>query len=267
VRGIGRGRIATAELDRIRGSLSREQTIEGRVEATSRLLTDLTRGVGIAAAIPGGTQSIQRVELVGLGGRRVLMVVVTSDGLVRDQVVALDQAIAPEELASIRNFFNEHYSGWTLGSIRTDLEERLAQASTAYHQMLTKLAVLYEHCLEGARVEPELHLEGAANLLDFEFGLTRGRLRDMFRALEEKKRIVQLLERFLEPPGEVLFQIGLGEEDPNLESLSLIGVTVRLPGGLTSRFAVLGPMRMDYEKAFSAVRHVSRAFQSLGEVN
>src|SRR6187399_675468 len=38
VRSIGRGRIATAEFDRIRGALSQEQTIEGRVEATSRLL-------------------------------------------------------------------------------------------------------------------------------------------------------------------------------------------------------------------------------------
>jgi heat-inducible transcriptional repressor len=97
--------------------------------------------------------------------------------------------------------------------------------------------------------------------------MSRSRMREMFRTLEEKKRIVQLLERFLEPPGDVLFQIGLGQEDPNLEPLSLIGVSVRGPGGLTSRFAVLGPMRMNYEKAFSAVRYVSRAFQTLDEVN
>ena len=267
VRSIGRGRIATAEFDRIRGALSQEQTIEGRVEATSRLLTGLTKGIGIAAAIPAGSQIISKVELVSLGGRRILMVVVTSDGLVRDQLITVDQPIAPEELASIRNFFNEHYTGWELGKIRADLLKRLAQESTAYHQMLSKLVVLYDHCLAGSDSQPELHLDGAANLLDFEFGWTRGRLRDMFRALEEKKRIVQLLERFLEPPGEVLFQIGLGDENPDLEALSLIGVSVRGPGGRTNRFAVIGPMRMDYEKAFSAVRHVSRAFQSLDEVN
>jgi heat-inducible transcriptional repressor len=267
VRGLGKSRIATAELDRIRGTLNQEQTIEGRVQATSRLLTGLTNGVGIAAAIPTGGQLIDKVELVALGGRRVLMVVVTSDGMVRDQVVALDQAVSPEDLTSIRNFFNAHYKGWAFGRIREDLRDRLTQASTAYHQMLSRLMLLYDGCLAAANPTAELHMGGAANLLGFEFGMefgmTRSRMREMFRTLEEKKRIVQLLERFLEPPGDVMFQIGLGQEDPNLESLSLIGVSVRGPGGLTSRFAVLGPLRMDYEKALSAVRHVSRAFQTL----
>jgi heat-inducible transcriptional repressor len=43
--------------------------------------------------------------------------------------------------------------------------------------------------------------------------------------------------------------------------LSLIGVTVVLPGGLTGRIAVLGPMRMNYERTISAVLHVGQAFQ------
>ena len=264
---IGRGRIATAEVDRLRGTLAQSSTIEARVEATSRLLTGLTQGVGIAAAIPAGSLVVDRVELIPLGGQRLLMVVVTRDGLVRDQVVTLDQSLSTTDLTSIRNFFEEHYTGWTLSAIRADLQRRMAEEKTVYRQLLTRLAALYDLCLASANLEPELYLDGAANLIGFELGMTRAHLREMFRALEEKQRVAQLLEKFLEPPGDVLFQIGLGSEDKNLEPLSLIGVSVRLPGGLTSRFAVLGPQRMDYEKAFSAVRHVSRAFQTLQDVN
>jgi heat-inducible transcriptional repressor len=264
VQAIGPGRMAPAELNRIRGELSQHNTLEGRVGVTSRMLTDLTRGVGIAAAIPTGNQILDKVELVSLGGARVLMVVVTRDQMIRDQVVSLDEAVTATDLTAIRNFFNEHYSGWVVSDVRADLRQRLERESTAYRLMLQRLVALYDRCLEAAGLAPELHLGGASNLLSFEFGLTRERLREMFRTLEEKKRIVQLLERFLEPPlGEVTFQIGLGDEDPNLESLSLIGVSVRMPGGLTSRFAVIGPMRMDYARAVSAVRYVSRAFQSI----
>jgi heat-inducible transcriptional repressor len=58
-------------------------------------------------------------------------------------------------------------------------------------------------------------------------------------------------------------QVGLGEEHSSLNELSLIGISVHLPSGMSARLAVIGPMRMDYERAVSAVLHVGRAFGSL----
>jgi heat-inducible transcriptional repressor len=88
-------------------------------------------------------------------------------------------------------------------------------------------------------------------------------MRDLFRALEEKKKILEMLDRFLElPQGEISVQVGLGDAHPIMRELSLVGVSVALPGGLTARIAVLGPMRMNYEKAMSAVLHMGRAFQN-----
>ncbi|MGH9673724.1 MAG: heat-inducible transcriptional repressor HrcA, partial [Bryobacteraceae bacterium] len=57
--------------------------------------------------------------------------------------------------------------------------------------------------------------------------------------------------------------IGLGEAHPSMSGLSLIGATVTLPGGMTARFAILGPMRMNYERALSAVWHLREVIQSL----
>ena len=263
---LGPGRIASAELGRIRERLDVKQTMEERVEETSRLLTGMTSGVGIAAAIPTGSQILHQAQLVLLGERRVLMVVVTRDRMVRNQVVTVDEPMTQEELTSIANFLNRHYSGYALNAVRQELRIRMEQASTAYHEMLRKLIVLYESCLSEAKLEPEVHLEGASNLVSFDFHLTRERLREMFQTFEEKKRILQILDRFLEPPsGEIIYQIGLAEQDPSLGELSFIGMSIRMPGGITGKIAVLGPMRMNYERALSAVRHVSRAFQSLDE--
>ena len=107
-------------------------------------------------------------------------------------------------------------------------------------------------------------MEGASNLVAFELHLTKERLKELFRALEEKKRILQLLERFLEVgSGQLGVQIGLQEEHPSMGELSLIGISIQLPGGMSAKMAVLGPMRMDYERVMSAVLHVGRAFSSL----
>jgi heat-inducible transcriptional repressor len=107
-------------------------------------------------------------------------------------------------------------------------------------------------------------MEGAANLVGIDFHLTREKMRELFRALEEKKRILLLLGRFLEhPDGEVSVQVGLSEAHPSMRELSLIGVSVVLPGGLGAKIAVIGPMRMDYQKVMSTVLHMGHAFQSV----
>jgi heat-inducible transcriptional repressor len=46
-----------------------------------------------------------------------------------------------------------------------------------------------------------------------------------------------------------------------MNQLSLIGVAVSLPGGAAAKVAVLGPMRMNYERVMSAVYHVGQALQ------
>jgi len=94
--------------------------------------------------------------------------------------------------------------------------------------------------------------------------LTRERMRDLFRALEEKKRLLELLDRFLElPTGEVAVRIGLEDAHPAMKEMALIGMTFAMPSGMQAKVAVLGPMRMHYEKAMSAVLHIGRAFESL----
>src|SRR6266404_3528004 len=67
-------RLAVAELDRLRAELGKLESVEERVEHTSRMLTEMTHGVGIAAAIPQVSPALDQIELVALPDHRVLMV-------------------------------------------------------------------------------------------------------------------------------------------------------------------------------------------------
>jgi heat-inducible transcriptional repressor len=262
VKSIVARRIVGVEVHRLRSELNRTDTVEQRVERSSRLLEEMTRGLGIAAAISTSSQTLDQVQLVSLGERRVLMVVVTRDQMVRNRVVTLSETLSPDELDSIRNYLNRNFSGWTLSDMQRELRRRLEQESAAFDAILQHVSLLYYKGLMDIGPAAELHMEGASNLVGVDLRLTGEKMRELFRALEEKKKILSLLERFLEQPsGEIGVQVGLSEAHPNMGELSLIGVTVVLPGGLTGRIAVLGPMRMNYERTISAVLHVGRAFQ------
>lgn len=257
-------RVLTSELERLRAQLARLGSLEERVERSSHILSEMTHGFCIAAAIPASSQVLDQIELVPLADRRVLMIVVTKDHFVRNRVVVLDEALSPERLSSLRNYVNHNFSGWTLVQVRSEMRRRLAEERAAYDAVLCTLTVLYAKGLLDVELEPEVHMEGASNLVGVQLHLTQERMRELFRALEEKTHILQLLDRFLEQPGgAVAVRVGLGEAHPVMRELSLIGVSLALGAGLCAKIAVLGPMRMNYSKAISAVTHMGEAFQSL----
>jgi heat-inducible transcriptional repressor len=258
-------KLASEELERLRAEFGRLDTMEARVEHTSRMLTEMTRSFGIAATMRQASPALDQIELVSLPDNRVLMVVMTRDHQVRNRVVTLDAGLTPYELTGIRNYINRNFSGWTLETVRREIAGRLEHASAAYDEILRKLTELYSKGLLDIGEGPEIHMEGASNLVGIDLHLTREKTRELFRALEEKKRVLELLDRFLEKrAGEIGVHVGLAEMHPAMSGLSIIGLPVSMPNGISAVIAVLGPMRMDYARVMSAVQNVGWALSPEG---
>jgi len=226
--------LPTAERDRIFNEMQSGESLEERVEIASRVLTEITRNVGIAAALPSSAQELEHLELVALSDRRVLMIVATRDRRVHNKVVTLQPAMSQDDLVQLRNYINVNFT------------------------------LLYQKGLLLADVNPQLSMDGASYLMGLDLHLTRETMRDLFRALEEKKHVVALLDRFLEgSQGQIGVHVGLANAHPAMGSLSLIGITIDLPSGVRTRIAVLGPMRMQYENVMSTVLEIGRAFETV----
>jgi heat-inducible transcriptional repressor len=263
VSSLAAARVAAAEAGRLSTEFSNLDTVGACVERSSHILVEMTRNVGITAAIPTHSQELDQIELIPLADRRVLTILVTRDRMVRNRVVTLEEAVSPGELANIRNYINRNFHGWQLGEARRELVRRLLQDRELYQDAMRKLQVLYQKGLLDTDFGPEVHMEGASNLLGLDLHLTREKLRELLRALEEKKRLIELLDRFLElPVGELAVHVGLEEAHPAMKDLALIGMTVRLGSGLPAKVAVLGPMRMHYERVIAAVLQTSRALEN-----
>jgi heat-inducible transcriptional repressor len=252
-----------AEVERLRSQLAGVANPAERAEQTCHILTGLTRNIGIAAAIPSLSATLDCVELVSLGEGRVLFVVVTEDQAVHNKVVNLREPVSQDDLNNIRNYVNHHFSGLSLIRARTELERRLAADSVAYDRLLNRLNLLYRLGLLDIDLDPEVFTEGASHLVALDLHVTREKLRHLLEALEEKSRLLRLLDLFLASSQQgIAVQVGLHEVHPALSDFSLIGTNVRLADGSTTRLAVLGPLRMNYERVISTVRQVSQAVVS-----
>jgi heat-inducible transcriptional repressor len=258
------GPLPAADCQHIFNEMQSGETLEERVGIASRVLTQITRNVGIAAALPSSSQELEHIELVGLSDKRVLMIVATRDRMVRNRVVTLDRALSSDDLVQLRNYVNANFAGWTLEKARAELLRRIEEERAAYDAVLQHLTLLYQKGLLLSDQDPQLAMDGASWLVGLDLHITRERMRDLFRALEEKKHVVALLDRFLEQsPGRVTIHVGLADAHPAMSDLTLIGVAIDLPSGVRTRVAVLGPMRMQYERVISTVLQIGRTFETL----
>ena len=203
------------------------------------------------------------MELIALADRRVLMVVATRDQIVHNRLVTLNEAMPQLTLESLRDYINRNFAGWKITDARRELLRRIEEERAAYDAVLQRLTVLYRGGLLDVEQHPQIHMEGASNLFGLDLHLTREMMRDLFRALEEKRRILELLDRFIEQHGELKVHVGLGEVHPAMSELALIGLSIPQPGGMHTRIAVLGPMRMNYGRVIAAVRQIGRAFEGI----
>ena len=124
---------------RVRAELSGLRDLEERIERSSHILTELTRNVGIAAAMPLA-QVLDQVELLPLAEGRVLIILVTRDRMVRNRVVMLRAAGFAGRTGSIRNYVNRNFTGWTLRDARRELLRRMAGRARRLRRSMRKLS-------------------------------------------------------------------------------------------------------------------------------
>jgi heat-inducible transcriptional repressor len=245
------------------------------MERTSHVLSLISHSVGVTVATSGlrnaAGNALEHVYFSRLGDQKVLAVVVTRSGVVRDRVLRLD--IQQSDLDLAARYINENFRGWTMGDMRAELARRLEQERSEYDRLMKSIEQLYQQgALASTDDTQAVFVEGAANLVtnlvtnQATGQEDRQRLQDMLRTLEEKEKVVKLLSAYLDTRQEaVRVVIGLDEALPasSLRNFVLIGAPARVGGEVMGSLAVIGPMRLDYQHTMSAVSYIARLFDKL----
>jgi heat-inducible transcriptional repressor len=255
----------------IQDTLTGVTDVQEFMERTSHVLSLISHSVGVTVTTTGPRNALDHVYFSRLSDAKVLAVVVTRSGVVRDRVLRLDIPQADLDLAA--HYINENFRGWTMGDMRAELARRLEQERSEYDRLMKSIEQLYQQgALASSDDTQAVFVEGAANLVtnlvtnNVAGQEDRQRLQDMLRTLEEKEKVVKLLGAYLDTRQEaVRVVIGLDEALPasNLQNFVLIGAPARVGGEVMGSLAVIGPTRLDYQHTMSAVSYIARLFDKL----
>ena len=257
----GKARLSNDDENIIQESFHGVSDVQEFMERTSHVLSLISRNVGVAVAIGGPKNALEHVYFSRLGDQKVLAVVVTRSGVVRDRVLRLD--ISQADLDAAARFINESFRGWTMEAMRSELARRLETERSEYDRLMTSVEQLYKQgALTADDSAQTVYVEGAANLVAGE--QDRQRLQELLKTLEEKQKIVGLLGAYLDAKQEaVRVVIGLDQTLPSMRNFVLIGAPARVGGEVMGSLAVIGPTRIDYEHTMTAVSYIARLFDKI----
>ncbi len=235
--------------------LAVQNEIESALQQTTEMLSEMTRLLALVSAPPLEAATVRHVEVLLLQVNVAMVVVITSSGGVSKRIFTTSEPLDSGLVSWAAEYLNESVTGLQLGT-RT-LRQRFDDPGLTPRERAF-LALLRPAFAELEHEEQQLFVGGAAGLL--------GEVRE--DELEACRRALQLLERraaALEVIGHSLHsprtfvRVGGELEDPALSDVALVGAGYGFRNRTLGSVSLLGPVRMDYEKAIRSVR--SAAFE------
>jgi heat-inducible transcriptional repressor len=247
------GGMSDTDIQQMRTTLSHKANeVDELMRETSTALTQLTSCLAVVLAPSVTLTRVKRIDLLSMAPSRALFVLITESGQVVNRNVELSAETAPERLAAVERSLNAAFDGKRAAEIRP-----LRVALEAAHGEDGLVALVVDQILDAldeADRDRFYHVGIPALLAQPEFK-EAGRARPLIEFLEDG---IAVLETLSEALGSTEISVRIGHENRRAElgNVSIVA-TNYAAGGADGIVGVIGPTRMDYQRAMAAVRVIA----------
>jgi heat-inducible transcriptional repressor len=222
------------------------------LQAASRVLSERTRQLGFVVVPRLGDAPLRHVSLVRLSSERVLAVLVTREGATLRRVLEDPGSHDQAELDRMAAMLSESLAGGTLREARERLAREWRKLRSEADRLRERALRLAREALAGDEGEADLVIATHLAVLDQPEFQDPERLRELFRAIDARERLIALVDDVLDPAG-VTVRLGDEVSEPVLRHCALVAA----PWGSLGALGVIGPSRMDYARVIALVDYLS----------
>jgi heat-inducible transcriptional repressor len=236
--------------------------VEAALQATTEMLSQATHLLALVSAPPLEAATIRHVEVLLLQPTVVVVVAISSTGGVTKRVFAFEQPIDRGLANWASQYLNEQLVGVTLGTRL--LHQRLADPSLTPGERVFIEALRPAFTELVAQEEQRLFVGGAAGMLDELRADELARYRGLLELLERRRALLDVLAQAFDPRRPFV-RVGDELAHPALRELALVGTAYGLANRTLGAVSLIGPVRMDYEKALRSVRGAASELSRFAE--
>jgi len=224
--------------------------IGGLLNESTKALSRLSHYLGIAMSPRLDMTTLQKLELIKFKSDKIAVIIFTDQGLIKNNVISLDTDISQRDLNRITGYLNAEFAGLTLDEIREKVFREMIQDKSKCERLIMKAMTICRKAL--FLTFSDFFVSGLSEMLDLPDFANLEKIRELSRAIEDKHTIIQLLNKVIESEG---VQILIGSENAmdDMKKLSIVVSACRDENRPIGIVGIIGPTRMDYEKAIYIV--------------
>ena len=241
--------------------------VEAALRSTTEMLARATRLLALVSAPPIESTTVRHIEVLLLQPDVVMVVLITSTGGVSKRLFAFDDVVDPGLAAWAREYLNERVAGLGLGTHM--LRQRFEDPGLSGHEraFLGVLRPAFTDLVEDE--DQRFYVGGRARLLAEARGREVEGVQGLLELLERRAAVLELMGTHESRRPYV--RVGGDLVDPALRGVALVAAPYGLANRSLGAVGLLGPVRMDYEKAIRSVRaaafELSRFVEDVYETN
>ena len=242
-----------------------EEALQGRpanqiIASASQLLSGLTHFAGLVIAPRRAPSRIRQIEFLTLSEKRILLIIVTTDGDVQNRVLTTEKSYSSSELVSAANYLNQNFAGMDFEQIRQRISVEIMQLREDIKPLMTQALEAGDAAL--SENSAPYVISGERNLLDVEeLSSNMKRLRELFDLFEQRSSLIRLLDVSNRAAG-VKIYIGGESGIATLDECSVVAAPYIVDGQVLGSVGVIGPTRMAYERVIPIVDITAKLLSS-----
>ncbi len=234
--------------------LKEVREIEQLIQNATKVLSGVTNYTALAMTPQLKESTLKHIQLISINNKKILIVIVSDSGIVKNTIFRVDKAIPEEQLNLISNFLNKKLRGLTLEEISVEIDTGLLDELYDYKTIVENIIPVINHSLDSAE-DVDVISDGVTNIFNFPEYKDIARARTFISFLEEKDLVVDLLLNNTRDDIDIV--IGNENSYDEIKDCSLIIATYKFAGETIGKIGVIGPTRMDYYKVIDAVKMLS----------
>ena len=243
------------------GYASSRRDFEEIMEQTSKILSAISHHIGVVLSPELHESILRRLELISIDSEHILAVLLMASGAVKNQVVSIPKDLSDGKLYQINRILNEKLAGMPLKQIRQISQDPVQLKAVFDLPPSDPIAVVTRNTF-ALEQETHVYIDGTSNFFSHpEFGEVQ-KIESLFRVLEQKEQIADLLSTRQDPLG---IQVLIGSENgcEGMEMCSIVRSSYRVRGNQLGTIGVIGPTRMVYPRIVSIVKFTSQTISEL----
>lgn len=238
------------EIQRIQHEFSTPDPQE-LINNAADMLSQLSQFAGVVMIPKRKAVTFKHLEFLPLSEKRILVIIVTTDGNVQNRIIMADKSYSTADLVQATNYFNHHFVGHTFDEVHQKLHEELKQMQTDINRLMAAALEMSDKANSAAK--SHVVIAGERNLLQADdLSSNVASLRKLFELFERRTQLMQLLDNSQRAQGIQIFIGGESHYLP-LDECSMITAPYEADGQIVGTLGVIGPTRMAYERVIPIV--------------